>query len=210
VIGRLKYASLAVMTVAAAVSTLDMIRGRRVEAVRAVFASPSRMGRDQLLANWERHRGNEQTRLAAATPPEALALAALWIDQAAASPPPLQKRALAYADTLLAEVQHDRPQAPGASLLRVRTDLVRYGQPGRSTIAAFARSYDHAGFLRDEGMWRLAFAAIYWRALPDRTRTAAVNEAVWLARVDGRQRITVEQLVAGTPLALPVAFRLIS
>jgi hypothetical protein len=210
VVGGIKYGALALLSIAAGGSTLDLIRGRRIEAVRAVLDSPSRVGRDQLLAGWEHRGGDTQIVLAGTAPPEALPLAALWIDQAAASPVQLQQRALAHADALLASVRQVRPEAPGASLLAVRTDLLRYGQPRPATMTSFAQSYDQAGFLRDEGLWRLAFAATYWHALPEKTRTAAVNEAVWLARTDGRLRTAVDQLVTGTPLALPVELRLLS
>ncbi|WP_267414459.1 MULTISPECIES: hypothetical protein [unclassified Sphingomonas] len=206
----IKYASLALLALAAGASTLDLIRGMRIEATRTVLASPSRVGRDQLLAGWEHRGGDTSGGLAGTAPPEALPLAALWIDQAAASPLALQQRALAHADALLASTRWVRPEAPGASLLAVRADLVRYGQPRPATLLTFARSYDQAGFLRDEGLWRLAFAAIYWRALPEKTRIAVVNEAVWLARIDGRLRTAVDQLVTGTPLALPVELRLLS
>lgn len=206
----IKYASLALLALAAGASTLDLIRGMRIEATRTVLANPSRVGRDQLLAGWEHRGGDTSGGLVGTAPPEALPLAALWIDQAAASPLPLQQRALAHADALLASTRRVRPEAPGASLLAVRADLVRYGQPRPATLIAFARSYDQAGFLRDEGLWRLAFAAIYWRALPEKTRIAVVNEAVWLARIDGRLRTVVDQLVTGTPLALPVELRLLS
>jgi hypothetical protein len=209
-LGGIKYAGLALLAIAAVGSTLDLVRGRRIEAARMVLANPSQVGRDQMLAGWEHRGGDASTALAGTAPPEALPLAALWIDQAAASPRPLQPRALAHADALLAQVRRVRPEAPGASLLAVRADLVRHGSPRPATVAAFARSYDQAGFLRDEGMWRLAFAAVYWRVLPEKTRTAAVNEAVWLARIDGRLRTAVDQLVTGTPLALPVELRLLS
>lgn len=208
--GGIKYAALVLLAVAAFGSTLDLTRGRRIEAARTVLTNPSRVGRDQLLAGWEHRGGHAPSGLSNTAPPEALPLAALWIDQAAALPQPLQQRALAHADALLANVRRVRPEAPGASLLQVRADLVRYGRPRRSTMTAFAASYDQAGFLRDEGMWRLAFAAVYWHALPEKTRAAAVNEAVWLARIDGRLRTAVDQLVTGTPLALPVELRLLS
>lgn len=208
--GGVKYAILMLMAIAAGGSTLDLIRGRRIEAARTVLTSPSRVGRDQLLAGWEHRGGDTPTGLTGTAPPEALPLAALWIDQAAASPRPLQQRALANADALLAQARRVRPEAPGALLLQVRADLVRYGRPRPETVTAFSQSYDQAGFLRDEGLWRLAFAAIYWPALPEKTRIAAVNEAVWLARIDGRLRTAVDQLVTGTPLALPVELRLLS
>jgi len=210
VTGGVKYAGLALLAVAAVGSALDLARGIRIEATRTVLTSPSRVGRDQLLASWEQRGGDALIARSGTAPPEALPLAALWIDQAAASPLPLQQRALEHADALLAGVRRVRPEAPSASLLQVRADLVRYGRPRPATVAAFARSYNQAGFLRDEGLWRLAFAAVYWHTLPEKTRSAAVNEAVWLAGIDGRLRTAVDQLVTGTPLALPVELRLLS
>ena len=209
-ISGVKYGGIALLACAAWVAAGDLVQGRRIEAARAVLANPSREGRDQLLAHWEHRTGARGAGLTDTSPPEALALAALWTDQAATAPPPLRRRALAQADALLAHVHTIRPGAPGASLLKVHTDLVRFGTPRAATLAAFARSYQQAGFLRDEGLWRIAFAAIYWESLSDGTRKAAVNEALWLARLDGRLRLAVDQLVTGTPLALPVELRLIS
>lgn len=205
-IQKIRYVSLGLLVAAAMVSAGDAIRGRRIEAMREVIDSPSHSGRDRLLADWERNHGEA----ADGSPPEALALAALWIDQAAASPPALRSHALARAEALLDRVRMLRPEAPSASLLAVRADLVRHGRPTHSALSAYARSYRQAGFLRGEGLWRLAFAATYWSVLSDKTRGSVINEAVWLVHVDGHTRPMVDQLVTGTPLALPVELRLIS
>jgi hypothetical protein len=204
----IKYAGLVLLAGAASVAATDLIQGERVEAAQAVLASPSQVGRDQLLVNWEDRSADQSTRLANTLPTEALALASLWIDQAASSPAPLRRQALARAEALLARARSTRPEAPGATLLKVRLDLMRFGEPRASTLAAFAHSYRQAGFLREQALWRLAFAAVYWTSLPAATRAAAVNEALWLARLDGRLRLAVDQVVTGTPLALPVELRL--
>lgn len=204
--GGIRYASLLLLVGAACITTADLIRGQRIAAVRAVIVSPLQVGRDQLVASWDDH----PAQLVGTSPPEALGLAALWIDQAASSREPFRQRALANADAMLARARASRPEAPGASLLQVHADLVRLGKPRPSTLAAFARSYRQASFLREEGLWRLAFAATYWSELSKATRTAVINEAIWLARIDGQLRNTVDQLVTGTPLALPVELRLIS
>jgi hypothetical protein len=57
-----------------------------------------------LIGNIEPARG---AGLTDTSPLEALALAALWTDQASTAPPPLRRRALAQADALLARVQRD-------------------------------------------------------------------------------------------------------
>lgn len=198
------------MVAAAGVAATDVIQGRRIEAAQAVLATPSHAGSDRLLAQWESWEADDTARLTDITPPEALALAALWIDQAATSPLPRKQQALVRAEELLARARSVRPDAAAASVLAVRADLVRFGNPRVSTLEIFARSYRQAGFLREQGLWRLAFTAVYWPQLSDATRQAAVNEALWLAQLDGQLRLTVDQLVTGTPLALPVELRLAS
>jgi hypothetical protein len=204
----IKYAGLLLMASAAWVAGTDLVHGQRVEAAQAVLGETSQVGRDRLLVNWEDRSTDQSTRLANTLPTEALALASLSIDQAAASPAPLRRQPLARAEALLAHARATRPESPGAALLQVRIELMRFGQPRASTLAAFAHSYREAGFLREQGLWRLAFAAVYWNSLPAGTRAAAVEEALWLARLDGRLRGAVDQVVTGTPLALPVELRL--
>lgn len=206
----IKSASFVLLIAAAWAAGIDLFRAERIEAVRAVIDGSSPIGRDQFLAGWEQRAANNTSGLSFASPVEAQALAALWIDQAATSPPYLRQPAFAHAEALLAVIRTARPAASGAALLQVRLDMVRYGGPKPSSITAFARSYRQTGFLRDEGLWRLAFAATYWARLPADTRAAVVDEAVWLARLDGRLRAAVDQLVTGTPLALPVELRLMS
>lgn len=205
-----KYVMLALLAGAAWVATRDLIQGMRIETARAVLDSSVREGRDRLLADWESRASGNPLESVDTSPPEALALAALWIDQAAGAPPPLRRRALSQADNLLAHVRAIRPAAPSTTLLEVRADLIRFGRPRTATLFAFARSYRQAGFLRDEGLWRIAFAALYWRDLSESTRKSVVDEALWLARLDGRLRVMVNKLVTGTPLALPVGLRLMS
>lgn len=206
----IKLTSFLLLTAAVGAGGVDLLRSVRVEAVRATLDGSSPTGRDQVLAGQEQRAVDRTAGALLASPMEAQGLAALWIDQAAASPPLLRQPALARADALLAQVKKARPASPAPALLQVRLDLVRYGGPQPSSIAAFARSYRQAGFLRDEGLWRLAFAATYWPRLPADTRAAVIDEAVWLARLDGRLRAAVDQLVTGTPLALPVELRLMS
>jgi len=205
-----KYVLLALLAGAAWVAARDLIHGMRIETARAVLDSSVHEGRDRLLADWEHRARGNLSMLVDTSPPEALALAALWIDQAAGMPPPLRRRALLQADHLLAQVRVIRPAAPGATLQEVRADLIRFGRPRTATLAAFSRSYRQAGFMRDEGLWRIAFAALYWRDLSEPTHKAVVDEALWLARLDGRLRVAVDQLVTGTPLALRVELRLMS
>lgn len=204
---KIRFGCLVLLAAAGYATTEDLIQAERVESARAVLVSPSRVGRDALLAKWE-DQADQDIVSRQATPPAALALAALWVEQAAAAPPLDRTRSLARAEALLAAVRAIRPESPDASLLEVRADWVRHGSLRARTLATFARSYDQARFLREEGPWRVAVAAVYWSRLPARTRAAAVNEAVWLARVDGRLRTTIDQLVTGTPLALPVELRL--
>lgn len=206
----IKLTSFLLLTAAVGAGGVDLLRSVRVEAVRATLDGSSPTGRDQFLAGQEQRADDRTAGALLASPMEAQGLAALWIDQAAASPPRLRQPALARADALLALVKKARPASPAPALLQVRLDLVRYGGPQPSSIAAFARSYRQAGFLRDEGLWRLAFAATYWPRLPADTRAAVIDEAVWLARLDGRLRTAVDHLVTGTPLALPVELRLMS
>lgn len=205
-----KYVMLALLAGAAWIAVWDFVHGMRIEAARAVLDSPVREGRDRFLANWERRAGRNPPASVETSPPEALALATLWIDQAAGAPPRLRRRALSQADYLLTRVRATRPASSSAALLEVRADMVRFGKPRTTTLAAFARSYQQAGFLYNEGLWRIAFAALYWQDLSQSTRKAVMDEALWLARLDGRLRIVVDQLVTGTPLALPVQLRLMS
>lgn len=200
---RLKATCLALVALAAIVSARDLVAGRRITAVRAMIEHSVPAGRDRLLA-----AGGASA--AAATPLEALARATLWIDQAAqATTMSERRRALDQAEAMLAWVRTVRAEMPDATLLQVRADLVRFGQPRASTFAAFAQSYRQAGFLRQQGLWRLAFAVTYWPLLSAATHRAVIEEAIWLVRLDGRLRPVVDQLVAGTPPAVPIQLRLL-
>ncbi len=199
---QLKAACLALVSLAAIISARDLVAGRRVAAVRAVTERSIPVGRDWLLAT-----GGAPE---AITPPEAVARAALWIDQAMQATATAERvRALNQADALLTRVRTSRPATPDVTLLRMRSDLVRFGGPRASTFAALAQSYRQAGFLRQQGLWRLAFAVTYWPSLSAATQQAVIEEAIWLVRLDGRLRPVVDQLVAGTPLAVTIQLRLL-
>lgn len=71
----------------------------------------------------------------------------------------------------------------------------RDGPTADTARSALAQSYRYAPFLRSAGPWRFATALASWDALNAETRSNAVAEGVWLARLDPRLNRDVLQLV---------------
>lgn len=145
-----------------------------------------------------------------AIPPRAaLGLASLWLHRAAQAPSP--RTALAAreeARDLLQVAARGRPQAAATLILRSQLALPPSGTPTPAALRAFAASYAAAPFLTAEGFWRAAFAARYWSSLPRGTQDAAVEEAVWLAGLDGRFHDRLIDIMGGSPMSVRFALRL--
>lgn len=71
----------------------------------------------------------------------------------------------------------------------------RDGPTADTALSALTQSYRYAPFLRSAGPWRFATALASWDALNAETRSNAVAEGVWLARLDPRLNRDVLQLV---------------
>lgn len=148
-------------------------------------------------------------------PRAATGLAALWLRQAGAAVPPGSDRAaIAQARRMLAIADAGRPGAAATLLLHAQLALLRAGTGRPTPIAppianrAFAASYAAAPFLTAEGFWRAAYAARYWRDLTPATRDVAVDEAAWLAGLDGRFRDRLVTILGGSPMSVRFALRM--
>lgn len=198
---RLACLILAAVTIVSAVVAFD--RERQVTAVAQALASPDDAPRQALLRD-------SATGSVAAVPPRAAAgLAALWLQRAGSATPAGPDRfALARAYQLIERAQAARPGAAANLVLRSQYALARHGRLTPSGRADYIASYAAAPFLTAEGFWRVAYAAQYWNDLPPATRDAAVEEAVWLAGLDGRFRDRLLAIAADSPVAVRMALRL--
>lgn len=142
-------------------------------------------------------------------PRAAIGLAALWLRQAATTVPPrTDQAAIAHARDLLAVAEAGRPASAATLLLHSQLALLGAGRPGPIATRAFAASYVAAPFLTAEGFWRAAYAARYWRDLSPATQDAAVDEAAWLAGLDGRFNDRLVAILGGSPMSVRFALRM--
>lgn len=200
---RLRLACLAAAGGGLLLSGLAVGRERRVAAVAAVVGNSDDdpVARRVLLA-----RAAEWSDV---PPRAAIGLAALWLRQAGTAPPPSSNAgAIRHARAMLAIADAGRPAAAASLLLHSQLSLLTAGRPSRIANRAFAASYAAAPFLTAEGFWRAAYAARYWRDLEPATQEAAVNEAVWLAGLDGRFHDRLVAILGGSPMSVRLALRL--
>jgi hypothetical protein len=142
-------------------------------------------------------------------PRAAIGLAALWLRQAGTTPPTVSNAAaIRHARAMLAIADAGRPAGAASLLLHSQLALLLAGQPSQIANRAFAASYTAAPFLTAEGFWRTAYAARYWRDLSPATREDAVNEAAWLAGLDGRFHDRLIAILGGSPMSVRLALRL--
>lgn len=78
---------------------------------------------------------------------------------------------------------------------------------GADGLAAFERSYRFAPYLRQEAPWRIGFAARNWHRLARETRAAMLEEAGWLARRSGRDKLRVHALLGTSAAATSFQIR---
>lgn len=142
-------------------------------------------------------------------PRAAIGLAVLWLRQAgAAVPPGSDSAAIGHARAMLAIADAGRPTAAATLLLHSQLALLPAGRPSSVATRAFAASYVAAPFLTAEGFWRAAYAARYWRDLSPATQEAAIDEAVWLAGLDGRFHDRLVVILGGSPMSVRLALRI--
>lgn len=142
-------------------------------------------------------------------PRAALGLASLWLHRAGTAPSPRAViAARAQAGEWLRIADRGRPRSAPTLLLHSQLALDLAGPPSPTALRAFAASYTAAPFLTAEGFWRAAFAARYWANLPRGTQDAAVEEAVWLAGLDGRFHDRLIDIMGGSPMSVRFALRL--
>lgn len=197
----LKPACLAAAAITLVLSGLSIHRERRVAAV-ALASQGDPPARDAMLA--------EAATWQAGTVPAraAIGLTALWLRKAGEATAPAPRRnALARARAMLAIADAGRPHAAATLLLHTQLALVERQRPTPSATRAFAASYAAAPFLTSEGFWRTAYAANYWKTLSPPTRDAAIEEAVWLAGLDGRFNDRLAAILGGSPMAVRYALR---
>jgi len=73
---------------------------------------------------------------------------------------------------------------------------------------AIMKSYRHAAYLREAGLWRVWYASHNWPALDVRTQRAVLAEAVWYGSLGQNDRDAATAVVLGTPVFVPFALRL--
>lgn len=137
----------------------------------------------------------------------AIGLAALWLRRAGAAVPP-DPVAIRQARAMLVIADARRPAAAATLLLHSQLALFSSGQSNPVATRAFAASYAAAPFLTAEGFWRAAYAARYWNDLSPATQDAAVDEAAWLAGLDGRFNDRLVSILGGSPMSVRFALRM--
>jgi len=140
------------------------------------------------------------------TPAEALpdrgaaALAELAITSAAGAPNDgLRQLYLARAAGLITHLRAKRPDWAPTRLLSAQWAVGRGAGASPAAINDYARSYTAAPFLWNEARWRIAYGSAVWSALPPATRSAMIDEALWLTTYDGDRRREVEAALGDTP-----------
>lgn len=123
---------------------------------------------------------------------------ALFVARAAATQPPgspLRRDLLARARTDARTAAAARPHWGEAwTAVAYVESLSAPHVPGPDERAALIRSYDDAPYLALSGPWRLSRSLTIWSALPERTQTAVINEALWYicTKPDIRRRLFAE------------------
>jgi hypothetical protein len=82
------------------------------------------------------------------------------------------------------------------------------GDPEGEVVVALARSCCRYALSRESGLWRWGAALAHWQALDPET-CRAIDEAVWLIRLDPALPDRVMAPVRGTPAYRPLLARLL-
>lgn len=116
-------------------------------------------------------------------PPRAALAAALGYARAASYAVSAEARQslIARARQNLDRATAGRPGWADAAVIGCFLNLVEYGPDDSRTKKSLVQSYSAAGYLRQSGTWRVAYAARVWPDLDPATRSHVLNEAVWLA-----------------------------
>lgn len=103
------------------------------------------------------------------------------------------------ADALLGKAQAQRTDWADALVAASFVASLRGNPQGRTAaLRSLAASYQAAPFSRDAGLWRVREGLSAWdRSTPDLHRHV-IEEAIWLARLDGRLRTEIFGLVRGS------------
>ncbi|MDX3909292.1 MAG: hypothetical protein QHC67_05680 [Sphingobium sp.] len=132
-------------------------------------------------------------RVDASSPPRLLLSDAIYRARA------LQVSGSPSRDSDLAALSHQvdlaidaRPHWGQAWVVKAYVEALQTGSDHRHlSLVALSRSYSDAPFLRDAAGWRVRFAFLHWDELDAFVRGWAIEEAVWLARVDATMRKSV-------------------
>lgn len=82
-----------------------------------------------------------------------------------------------------------RPHWGQAWVVKAYIESLQQGPDHRHfALVGLSRSYADSPFLRDAAGWRVMFALNHWDELDAFVRGRAIEEAVWLSRVDGASR----------------------
>ncbi|MBP2276023.1 hypothetical protein [Sphingomonas sp. PL20] len=182
---------------------LVLLDAWKTQEIVAVFDATSPTARGEIL---ERYFDTPPAQLSSQA---AAALAELAIEGAShTTENGLRKLYLGEAIDLVKRVRVARPDWPIGNILRARLLVAQSGTITPPAIQAFQASYANGGFLRREAKWRIAFATLCWRSLTSHTRSAVVDEAVWMVRYDGNLRPEIEALLGDSPAAVSFQLRL--
>lgn len=148
-------------------------------------------------------------------PPEALGdratagLAELAL-MAATQAPSRGERSLAKtrAGRQIERLTRTRPNGVTTQVLIAQFDLLEHPFASSRGLQAYAASYRSAPFRMQEARWRIAYGAALWRRLPDEVRQNMLNEAEWLTRFNGDQRVAIEKLLGDSPAGVAYQFRM--
>jgi hypothetical protein len=187
---------LAVLAVATVRSVAVLAREGEVASAEARLDSApatNASGRVTPLIAIPWHEGGYPARARVA---DALALAR----QAQASPDPsarheMTERAAVEIEAALAR----RPEWGEGWTVAAFIDELRYGDNNPTAIAALARSYRGAPYLRDAAGWRVRFGLTAWSSLDAATQAKVIDEAVWLVRIDSTTAGPVFDLARQSP-----------
>lgn len=101
-----------------------------------------------------------------------------------------------------------RPHWGHAWVVKAYIESLRQGPDHRLlALAALSRSYADSPFLRDAAGWRVTFALGHWDELDAFVRKRAIEEAVWLSRVDAGSRRAIFAAARNTNGYQPLVLR---
>ena len=100
-----------------------------------------------------------------------------------------------------------RPRWGDALAVKAYLEEARSGGASRAAMAAFAGSYAAAPYLPSAAEWRIRYGATRWAALSPAARRNVLDEALWLATVDGGKRGEMFGWFRATPAYRPLMLR---